>query len=186
MFIKLHLTTHPGHYVLVREGSAWFAWPEPRGTRLYLTHLMEADIKPSMVPQIDMDQRVLLLHRAHFLKQTGSAVEVTCTLIDACIAFNLTPMTIRDVSGDFEIGIKREVVNALSPAFDKDGALQGTNLFLKRVALEMDGPVLPVREKIDVVLERLGWKNEGIAEWGTQVDPDDNPTIDPPTIIRAQ
>ena len=186
MFIKLHFTTSPGHYILVREGSAWFAWPEPRGTRLYMRHLMEADVKPSMVPMIDMDQRVLLLHRAHMLAQSGSAIEVTCTLIDACIAFNLTPLTIRDMSGDFEIGVSRDVVNALTPAFDKEGALQGTNIFLKRIAIEMDGPVLPVRENIDAVRERFGWKDDGIAEWGSPVDPDENPTIDPPTIIRAQ
>jgi len=186
MFIKLHLTTSPGHFVLLKKLSAWFAWPEPRGTRLYLRHLMEADIKPSMVPQIDMDQRVLLLHRAHFLSQSGSAMEVTCKLIDACVAFNLTPLTIRDTSGDFEVGIARDVINAITPAFDKDGALQGSNLFLRRIALEMDGPVLPVRESVETVMKRLGWKDDGIAEYGSPVDPEDNPSIDPPTIIRAQ
>jgi hypothetical protein len=147
---------------------------------------MEADVKPSMVPMIDMDQRVLLLHRAHMLAQSGSAIEVTCSLIDACMAFNLTPLTIRDMSGDFEIGIARDLVNALTPAFSKEGELIGTNIFLKRIAIEMDGPVLPVREQIETCIERFGWNSGDTKEWGLPVDPDENPTIDPPTIIRAQ
>lgn len=182
--VKVHLTSHPEHYMLLMPVAVWFAFPEPRGTRLYLRHQLEADVQPSAVPTLSNDDRLLMLHKIHLMQQTGSVVEVTADITEVCNAFGLLPFTGRDKSGGFELALAADVVQAISPAFDRDGKTVGSNIYMRKFCLEADGPTLGLMEDPATVCGRLGW---AIAqECGAPADPDDAPEIAPPAIIIPQ
>jgi hypothetical protein len=164
--IEVRLGTDEQHFAYINPISIWLALPEGNGlTKLYLTFNMETAFPPLQLREDTPDQDLLLaLFRWRMTDDIGATLMTPATFGDVMIACeHLVTFTARaGVDGGgrvrtFPIGVRGDMVNAITPAYNEAGESVGGHLVMKRVCMETDGRVLPVLETPDAILRALGW-----------------------------
>lgn len=165
--IEVRLGNDEQHFAYIRPISVWLALPHGKGgTRLYLTYTMETTFPPQQLREDTPDSDLLLaLFRWRMMDEIGTVLTTPATfaeLLGACP--DLVHFTARVSETDyFPIALRSDLIDAISPAYTKDGESAGANITMRRVCMETNGRVLPVMETPDEILRRLGWEKPTVT-----------------------
>lgn len=165
--IEVRLGNDEQHFAYIRPISVWLALPHGKGaTRLYLTYNMETVYPPQQLSQDTPDSDLLLaLFRWRMTEEIGTVLTTPATFAEVMAACpDLVHFTARGGDDEFfPIGLRGDLIDAITPAYDKDGQSAGGNITMRRVCIETDGRMLPVMETPDEILRRLGWQKPTVT-----------------------
>lgn len=159
--IEVRLGTNEQHFTYIRPSSVWLAFPEGNGaTKLYLTFNMETAFPPQALQEDTPDSDLLLgLFRWRLTDDIGSTLITPAGLGEVLAACpDLVMLTIRQDVSSFPIGLRRDMIDAITPAYNKVGDIVGSHLVVRRVCMEANGRLLPLLETPDAVLRACGWE----------------------------
>ena len=164
--VEVRLAGHASHFTLIRPSAAWLAIPVGNGnTKLYLRYPIEPAFPPQRLqPDTPTDDLLLALFRWRFSDEIGSVLETTASTEACADAFNLVRFSAKGEKGEsFPLALCASDVNGVTPAYDANDLVVGSNIFMRYVCMETNGYLIPVREPVDEVLRRCGWEYPTVA-----------------------
>lgn len=166
--IEVRLGTNEQHYAYIRPVSVWLAFPEGSGaSKLYLTFNMETAFPPQQLREDTPGEDLLLgLFRWRMMDEIGAILITPAPIAEVLAACpHLVAFSARASKGTppFPIGLRPDLINSITPAYEDDNTLIGSHIALNRTCMETNGPIVPVVETPDAVLRTLGWARPEIT-----------------------